>query len=87
MTSDLTLTCQLNTSSVINNVHNSGHPEDCDVTETSDEIDYVSSIAIMTESGEELASVTEHRAPRLAVNDVTNIAVSGNLTGGDDVRG
>ena len=89
LTSDLTLTCDLSKRSVINNVHSSHLPQDdCNVTMTSKEVEFISSISVMKDTGEELASISvQHQQPRLLADDVINAAVSGNVSGDGDVRG
>ena len=84
LTPELTLTCHLNKESLLNA---SRGPLDCNVTMTSQQVDVINSILIMKDTGEELASVTEKKQAHLLTSDVTDVVVTGNVTGGGDVRG
>ena len=87
LTTELSLRCELTKKTVLNNVHAS-HSHHCNVTTTSDEIDFISSIFIMKDTGEDIASVSiEHQQPKALSGDVTDVEITGNLTPNGDVEG
>jgi len=87
LTPHLTIKCELNSTSNVSEVH---HHDDCNVTSTSKEIEFISSILITKDTGEEVASVTEHDAARLngdGGSKAPNTAVTGSVTGSARLRG
>lgn len=94
LTKQISITCELNsTSSIVNNGHDASgkHPKECNVTSTAEEIEFISSIFMTKDTGEQVASVTEHDAAKLNAVGVyeenKEVVVTGNVTGAEGAVG